>query len=79
MADREIRWVARLTPLPSSSIDALLALPLGLDVWERHADVLVVAASEAQLAEIERRRVAQVTRLSTITDFLAEAQRRSNS
>ena len=73
MVDQQTRWVARLTPLPSSSIDTLLALPLGLDVWERHATGLVVVASEAQLAELECRRLAQVTRLSTVTDYLAQA------
>jgi hypothetical protein len=38
-------------------------MPLGLDVWERHDDGLIVAASEAQLAEVERRRLAWVERL----------------
>jgi hypothetical protein len=79
MRDKQIRWVARLKPLPSSSIEAVLAMPLGLDVWERHADGLVVVASEAQLAELERRRLVQVERLATVTEFLAEAQRRANS
>jgi hypothetical protein len=44
MAEQHTRWVARLTPMPHGSVDALLDLPLGLDVWERHADALVVAA-----------------------------------
>lgn len=38
-------------------------MPLGLDVWERRDDSLIVAASEAQLAELERRRLAWVERL----------------
>ena len=38
-------------------------MSLGLDVWERHEDGLIVAASEAQLAELERRRLAWVERL----------------
>jgi hypothetical protein len=46
----------------------LLAIPLGLDVWERRADELVVAASEAALAEVERRRLARVDRMSTVTE-----------
>jgi hypothetical protein len=45
VAETEDRWVARLIPTPSTSIDALLAMPMGLDVWERHDDALVVAAS----------------------------------
>jgi hypothetical protein len=78
MRDRQTCWVARLRPLPSSSIEALLAMPLGLDVWERHADELVVVASETQLAELERRRLVQVERLATLPEFLAEAHRRAN-
>jgi hypothetical protein len=73
MSDQPAHWVARLTPMPGASIDALLGLPLGLDVWERHADRLVVAASEGQLAEIERRRLARVERVCTVADFLARA------
>jgi hypothetical protein len=79
MADKHIRWVVRLTPMPHSSVEALLNMPLGLDVWERHADALVVAADEAQLAELERRRLAQVERLSTVAEFQARAQRRTDS
>jgi hypothetical protein len=79
MSGRQTRWVARLTPPPGGSVDALLALPLGLDVWERHADVLVVAASDTQLAELERRRLARVERLSTVAEFQARAQRRTDS
>jgi hypothetical protein len=58
-------WIARLTPTVSSSVEQLLTVPIGLDVWERHADSLVVAATEAQLAELERRRLAAVERWST--------------
>jgi hypothetical protein len=70
----ETRWVARLTPGASCTIEALLQMPLGLDVWHRQEDVLVVAASEAQLSEIERRRLARVERLSTVADFQRAAQ-----
>lgn len=77
MIESENRWVARLTPTASSSIDVLLGLPLGMDVWERHGDVLVVAASEAQLSELERRRLAHVQRLSTQAEFEAQAERRA--
>jgi hypothetical protein len=65
---REVRWVARLTPTPSVKLAELLAIPLGLDVWERRADELVVAASEAALAEVERRRLARVERISMVTE-----------
>ncbi len=78
MSGKQTWWVARLTPTPGSSVDALLALPLGLDVWERHADVLVVAASDIQLAEVERRRLAQVERLYTVAEFQARVQRRTD-
>jgi hypothetical protein len=77
MLDKDTRWVARIRPMPNSSVDALLDMPLGLDVWERHADMLVVAATEAQLSELERRHLAQLERLSTVTDFQARAQRHS--
>jgi hypothetical protein len=79
MSDEHTRWVAQLTPMPHGSVDALLNMPLGLDVWERYPDRLVVAASEAQLTELERRRLAQVERLSTVAEFQARAQRRADS
>jgi hypothetical protein len=79
MPDQETRWVARLTPMPESNIEVLLGMSLGLDVWERHEDTLVVAASDAQLSEIERRRLARVERLSTVAEFQARAQQRADS
>jgi hypothetical protein len=79
MSDQETRWVARLTPMPQSSMEILLGMSLGLDVWERHGDALVVAASDAQLSELERRRLAQVERLSTVAEFLARAQQRADA
>ena len=65
MADSEQTWIARLTPTAGGSVAALLNLPLGLDVWERHAGFLVVAAPESRLAELERRRLAEVDRWAT--------------
>lgn len=79
MSDKHTQWVAHLTPVPSGSVDALLNMPLELDVWERHADALVVAASQTQLSEIERRRLVRVKRLSTVAEFLARMQRRTGS
>jgi hypothetical protein len=75
--DKENRWVARLRPGRSTNVDALLRMPLGLDVWERRGEVLLVAASELQLSELERRRLAEVERLSTVAEFEAQAQRRA--
>lgn len=69
------RWVARLAPMPAVTVDDLLGMPLGLDVWERHGDGLVVAASEAQLSELERRRLARVDRLATVAELEARAPR----
>jgi hypothetical protein len=77
MAESENRWVARLTPTTTCSIDVLLGLPMGMDVWERHGDALVVAASEAQLSELERRRLAHVQRLSSQAEFETQAERRA--
>jgi hypothetical protein len=62
VAAPEQTWVARVTPLPGLGVPDLLGLPLGLDVWERHAAFLVVAAPESRLAELERRRLARVER-----------------
>lgn len=75
MTEAEDRWVARLQPAPGVSVDDLIAMPLGLDVWERHGDVLVVAATNMQLSELQRRRLARVERLSTVAEFLARDQR----
>ena len=65
MGETEQIWIARLTPLSGGGVPALLALPLGVDVWERHPGFLVVAAAESRLAELERRRLARVERLVT--------------
>lgn len=78
MPDTQTRWIARLTAAPGSSLEHLLGLSLGLDVWERHNDTLVAVASEAQLAELERRQIARVERLSTVKDFLAWAESSAN-
>lgn len=77
MAESEQTWVARLTPAAGSSVATLLGLSLGLDVWERHADFLVVAAPESRLAELERRRLAHVNRWATSTQYLAQMRNRS--
>ncbi|MEX5720842.1 hypothetical protein [Geodermatophilus maliterrae] len=68
--------VARVTPETGSSVARLLGMPLGLDVWERHADFLVVAAPESRLSELERRRLARVDRWSTAADYVARMQAR---
>jgi hypothetical protein len=72
--DQNPRWIVRLTPMPDSDIEQLLQMPLGLDVWERKRDpdVLVVAANESQLSELERRRLASVERLYTVEEFMSE-------
>jgi hypothetical protein len=73
-SDRQTQWVARVIPLPGNDVDALLSMPLGLDVWERHPNMLVAVGNEAQLSEIERRHLARVERLSTVADFQARSQ-----
>jgi hypothetical protein len=75
----EQTWVARLTPAAGCSVATLLGLGLGLDVWERHADFLVVAARESRLAELERRRLAHVERWATPTQYQAQMLNRSAS
>jgi hypothetical protein len=74
MTNSGVRWVAKLTADSAADIDALLGLSLGLDVWERHGDSLVVAASEGQLGELERRRLVRVDRLATQAEFEARAR-----
>ena len=61
------RWVVRLTPLAGRTIDDILKVSLSLDIWQRDADALVAAASEQTIAELERRRIAGVERLRTIS------------
>jgi hypothetical protein len=73
-SDRQTQWVARVVPLPGNNVDTLLSMSLGLDVWERHPNMLVAVGSEAQLSEIERRHLARVERLSTVADFQARSQ-----
>jgi hypothetical protein len=53
-------------------------MSLGLDVWERrrNPDVLMVAANESQLSELERRRLASVERLYTVKEFVSEFESR---
>jgi hypothetical protein len=71
MSTQETRWIARLTPASHLNVDALLEMSLGLDVWERHSGYLIVAASDMQLSEIERRHLAQVEKLCTVAEFLS--------
>jgi hypothetical protein len=60
--------------MPDRDIEQLLQMPLGLDVWERKKDpdVLVAAANESQISELERRRLANVERLYTVEEFVSE-------
>ena len=70
----ERRRVARLTPLSGLAVDDVLNMPLGLDVWERDDEALVVAADEGQLSELERRHIARVEYLSAFGDPSAEGE-----
>ncbi len=70
----DTRWIARVIPAAGSDIDSLLRTSLGLDVWERRADTLVVQASDGQLRELERRRLATVERYRTVGEFLADKE-----
>jgi hypothetical protein len=72
------QWIVRLTPRKGVDVESLLQMSLGLDVWERKRDpdVLVVAANESQLSELERRRLASVERLYTVKAFVSEFESR---
>ncbi len=72
--DQYARWIARLTPVPGTDIERLLQTSLGLDVWERKPDTLVVRADEGQLRELEGRRLATVERLCTVREYLSEKE-----
>jgi hypothetical protein len=74
VAQSKTQWIARLKPIAGVSINELLRVPLCLDVWERKGEMLVVAAEEGQLAELERRRLAQVERICTIAEYKRKAQ-----
>ena len=71
--DQNPPWVVRLTPRKGGDIESLLQMSLGLDVWERKRDpdVLVVAANESQISELERRRLANVERLYKVEEFVS--------
>ena len=77
MSGSEPTWVARVIPAADRSVETLLGMPLGLDVWERHEDALLVAAPEDRLAELERRRLAHVERWCTTAQYQAGQHRRS--
>ena len=72
--DQNPQWIVRLTPLQGDDIQRLLQMPLGLDVWERgrDPDVVIAAANESQISELERRRLAHVERLYTVEEFVSE-------
>jgi hypothetical protein len=72
------RWIARIKPIAGTT-DDLLRMPLSLDVWEKRGEFLVVAADEGQLVELERRRIADVERLSTVSEYLQAARRGDQS
>jgi hypothetical protein len=79
VADSEQRWIARLTPSAGITVEALLGMPLGLDVWEHHPCYLVVAAPASCLAEVERRRLADVDRRATQEQYVAQTVARAQT
>jgi hypothetical protein len=74
MTDKEStqapKWVARIRPTARCSIEDLLRLPVSLDVWERGDDALIAAVSEADLLEMERRKLAHVERICSTKDYV---------
>ena len=74
MAAAETKWVVRLYPPAGQDVETLLKLPFSLDVWQRDEGALIVAASEATLNELERRKLARVDRLSTVADYLRRSE-----
>lgn len=66
-------WIVRLRPTSGRSVDDLLKLPVGFDVWQRESGALIVAVTETTLHELERRRLAHVERLHTTADYIRSA------
>ena len=79
MNDQANRWIARLVPVSGQGIDSLLETPIGLDIWEREPNALIVTATESQLREIERRRLAWVERLETVKAYLSRMESNPNA
>jgi hypothetical protein len=73
-SDGDVQWIARLAPPPGASRDDLLRLSLGLDIWERHPDYLIVVGAAGQLQEIERRQVGRVEWIEPVAAYLARHQ-----
>jgi hypothetical protein len=76
MDEQAIRWIARLEPLPGYGVDTLLRQKVGFDVWEREPRALIVVATEGQLREVERRRLARVERLESVAAYLTRMESR---
>jgi hypothetical protein len=70
-------WIARVRPPAGRDVASLMDMSLGLDVWERHTDFLVVAAPESLLAELERRRLAVVDRWAFRADYEERMRQRA--
>jgi hypothetical protein len=70
-------WIARVRPPAGRDVASLMDMSLGLDVWERHTDFLVVAAPESLLAELERRRLAVVDRWASRADYEERMRQRA--
>jgi hypothetical protein len=66
--------VARLRPAAELGVDGLLAMSIGLDVWERGPDHVVASAPGAVLAELERRRLATVESLGSREQYVARTR-----
>ena len=52
-------------------LERVLVKADGLDIPLAHPDALVVAATEGQLAELERRKLAEVERWSTREEYVS--------
>jgi hypothetical protein len=79
MTADQTRWIARLMPALRGDIEDVLRLPFSLDVWQRQGTMLTVVATEATLAELERRHLAIVTRLRPVSEYQDSVIRRCNS
>jgi|tagenome__1003787_1003787.scaffolds.fasta_scaffold20731172_1 hypothetical protein len=75
VAESDPTWIARVRPPAGKDVASLMDMSLGLDVWERHADFLVVAVPESLLAELERRRLAVVDRWASAADYEARMRK----
>ena len=68
----------RLRAPAGCRLDDLLRLGLSIDVWQRQDDAFVAVVTDKALRELERRRLADVERISTAAEYEERARKLSS-